>query len=118
MTMKFALTTLYVKDMEKSLLFYHELLGMPVLRRLSMGPGREIAFLGTLGDVNLELIASDAAVSYAGFSIGFDVDDLAAAKKKLAANGYALKREIKPAPAVTLAFFDGPNGEEIELMGR
>ena len=116
--MKFALTTLYVKDMEKSLFFYHELLGMPVLRRLSMGPGREMVFLGTTGDVNLELIASDATVTYAGFSIGFDVDDLVAAKERLAANGYVIKREINPAPTVTLAFFNGPNGEEVELMGH
>jgi len=116
--MKFALTTLYVKDMEKSLSFYHDLLGMPVIRRLSMGPGREMAFLGTAGDVNLELITSDANVTYAGFSIGFEVDDLEAAKERLEVNGYALKREIKPAPTVTLAFFNGPNGEEVELMGK
>ena len=39
--MKFALPPCMSSDMEKPLFFYHEPLGMPVLRRLSMGPGRK-----------------------------------------------------------------------------
>lgn len=114
--MKFALVTLYVKDMEKSLAFYNTLLEVPVIRRQAIGPDRELVFMGVDGEVNLELIPSDSEVVYSGFSIGFEVENLVTAKERLAASGYTIKREMSPGPTVTLCFLDGPNGEEIELI--
>jgi len=114
--MKFALLTLHVKDMDKSLAFYHELLEMPIVRRQPPGPGKELVFLGQDGDVNLELIPAEGDTVFSGFSAGFVVEDLAAVKERLAAHGYPVKREFSPNPSLILSFLDGPDGEEIELI--
>ena len=53
--MKFCWTTLSVNNMEESLKFYHEIIGLPVDRRFKMGPEAEIAFLGD-GETKLELM--------------------------------------------------------------
>lgn len=115
---RFSLVTLHVNDMEKSLKFYTELLEMPIVRRLPYSGGREIVFLGVEGQPILELIPSDGFTTYAGISIGFEVEDLQAAKQRLAENGYVVAREFSPNPSLTLCFFDGPNGEEVELLKR
>ncbi len=115
--MKFSLVTLHVKDMEKALAFYNGLLEMPIAGRQPIAPGKELIFLGG-GDVKLELVPSDTEISYSGFSVGFDVEDLSAVKKRLSDNGYSVKNEYSPAPNLTLAFLDGPCGEEVELIER
>lgn len=114
--MKFALVTLHVHNMEQSLGFYNVLLEMPIVRRQSIGDKKELIFLGTNGDVNLELIPSDERISYSGFSIGFEVENLSMVKERLEKNGYVIKREITPNDSTTLCFIDGPNGEEVELI--
>lgn len=114
--MKFSLVTLHVNDMEKTLAFYNKLLEIPIVRRQPMGPGKELVFMGVNGEPNLEIIPSDTEVVYSGFSIGFDVENLAAIKERLAANGYMIKREMSPGPSFILCFLDGPNGEEVELV--
>lgn len=114
--MKFALVTLYVQDMEKSLTFYNNILEIPIIKRQPIGSGKELVFLGIDNEVNLELIPSEDKITYSGFSIGFETKDLPSAKQRLADNGYAVKREFSPAPSTTLCFLDGPNGEQIELI--
>ncbi len=44
--MKFCWCTITVKDMEESLKFYQEVVGLKLNRRFEAGPGVEIAFLG------------------------------------------------------------------------
>ncbi len=53
--MKFCWTTVLVSDMESSLAFYTDVIGLEVNRRFSPPSGGEIAFLGR-GDTQLELI--------------------------------------------------------------
>lgn len=113
---QFSLVTLHVHDMEKSLHFYNILLQIPILRKQAIGPQKELIFMGVEGQPNLELIPSDDMVSYSGFSIGFEVQDLAAVKNRLSSNGYAIKQEFSPSPSTTLCFLDGPNGEQVELI--
>ena len=43
--MRFTLTTLIVKDLDRSLAFYRDVLGMPLITRFATGAG-EIAMLG------------------------------------------------------------------------
>ena len=107
---------LHVKDMEKSLAFYSTLLGLSVLRRHSPGEGREMVFLGEDGKPRLELILTGEGATYAGFSIGFPVDDLAGIKERLARHGYPVTREVVAGPDTTLCFLEGPNGEQVELI--
>ncbi len=44
--MKFLWTTIIVKNLEESIEFYSNLLGLKVLQRFPAGPGKEIAFMG------------------------------------------------------------------------
>ena len=116
--MKFSLVTLYMEELEPSLAFYRDLLGMQELRRIDT-PGGAIVFLGQGGNVELELIAGKqyAGSRYTGFSIGFDVDDMEAAIAKLEEQG--IKKVSGPANAggtTILAFLEGPSGEQVELI--
>ena len=52
--MKFCWSTLTVNNLEESLKFYQEIIGLPIDRRFKAGPGVEIAFLGD-GETKLEL---------------------------------------------------------------
>lgn len=79
--MKFLWTTIYVKNLEESIAFYSDLLGLKVVRRFPAGPGVEIAFMGNgIDDETLvELLAdsNNSAVNFSEFiSIGFAVDSL------------------------------------------
>ncbi len=53
--MEFNHVTIYVGDLEKSLEFYRDIIGLPVVIRFPAGPGTEIAFLGD-GATKIELI--------------------------------------------------------------
>jgi len=44
--MKFLWTTIHVKNLEESIDFYSNLMGLQVARRFPAGPGIEIAFMG------------------------------------------------------------------------
>ena len=56
--MKFCWSTLYVKNMEESLMFYEEIVGLKVNKRFQAGPAMEIVFLGD-GETQIELICND-----------------------------------------------------------
>ena len=43
--MKYLWTSLFVKDLEKSIDFYEKVTGLKVARRFQGGPGTEIAFM-------------------------------------------------------------------------
>jgi lactoylglutathione lyase len=119
--MKFSMVTIYVKNMEKSLSFYHELLGLDIVRRKPYNDG-ELAFLGIAGQPNIELIyAPDFAgqTSYSGFSVGIEVDSLEAATERMKQAGFPrIRGPVSPSPGVSFSFFHDPNGVEIELIER
>ncbi len=76
--MKFCWSTIYVKDMEKSLKFYQEVVGLKLDRKFESGPGIEIAFLGE-GETKIELIYSENNTNInigKDISWGFNVDSL------------------------------------------
>lgn len=56
--MKFLWTTIHVKNMEESLKFYLEVVGLKTVNRFNSGPGMEISFLGE-DDTKIELIFSE-----------------------------------------------------------
>ena len=53
--MTFTWTTIHVRDLDQSLAFYHDLLGLPIQERFGP-PGHEIAMLGPEEGTRLELI--------------------------------------------------------------
>jgi len=79
--MKFLWTTIYVKNLEESIDFYSNLLGLQVVKRFPAGPGIEIAFMGNGNDDEtlLELLADSNhnTFNYSELvSIGFAVDSI------------------------------------------
>jgi len=76
--MKFCWSTLMVKNLEESLLFYKEIVGLSLIRRFTAGPGVEIAFLGD-GETKIELMcnAELKEVSFGNaISLGFEVNSV------------------------------------------
>lgn len=117
--MKFCWSTLYVKDLNQSVQFYQEAIGLPLARRFKEGEQIEIAFMGG-GDTKLELIhdASRPGGDVGGdISWGFEVDSVEKAFDELKAKGVKiLCQPIQPAPYVRFFFIEDPNGFKVQIV--
>lgn len=117
-------------DMDRSLAFYRDLLGLRLHLRKTMGNGTEVAFLDS-GNGMLEIFAppggagpaSDLAAATSGvLHITFLVDNVDESFAKLEAAGVAIKE--RPRPAVNsevldrVAFLRDPDGIIVELAER
>ena len=116
--MKFCWTTLYVSNMEKSLAFYHDLLGLKIAERFSPGDETEIVMLGEENEAKIELIEDKKVVHKSlGISIGFEVDSIEDALKLMRDNNIPIKRgPISPMPTLTFFFVADPDGLEVQLV--
>lgn len=120
-------TMLRVFDLDKSIKFYTELLGMRLLRRNDYEGGRfTLAFVG-YGDESatavLELTHNwDQAEPYvigSGFGhIAIGVPDIYAACDRLRAAGAKITREPGPMKhgSTVIAFVEDPDGYKVELI--
>ncbi len=126
--MRFLHTMLRVRDLDASIRFYCDLLGMKLLRRKDY-PGGEftLAFVG-FGDESdhtvLELTwnwgRTDYQLGDAFGHIALGVDDIHATCERLRAAGAKITREPGPMKHGTtvIAFLEDPNGYKIELIER
>jgi lactoylglutathione lyase len=122
-------TMIRVLDLEKSIRFYTELLGMRLLRRNDYEGGRfTLAFVG-FGDESdtavLELTHNwDQKEPYeigSGFGhLAIGVADIYAACDALRAAGVKITREPGPMKhgSTVIAFVEDPDGYKIELIER
>ncbi len=120
-------TMLRVGDLDRSIRFYTEVLGMQLLRRRDYPEGKfTLAFLG-YGDeaVNtvLELTYNWGVDHYdpgTGFGhIAIEVDDVYQATEAIKVRGGRIIRDAGPmnAGSTIIAFVADPDGYEIELIG-
>lgn len=120
-------TMIRVGDLEKSIQFYSEILGMRLLRRKDYPDGEfTLAFMG-YGDEQdntvIELTHNWGVDSYdhgnAFGHIAIQVDDVYQAVKRIKEQGGKVIREAGPMKHGTtvLAFVEDPNGYQIELLG-
>lgn len=120
-------TMLRVADLQRSIKFYSEILGMTLLREKEYPEGKfTLAFLG-YGDEKhhtaLELTYNWDTDHYdlgTGFGhLAIEVEDVYLAAKKISEAGGKIIREPGPMNAGTtiLAFVADPDGYEIELLG-
>lgn len=116
--MKFCWTTIYIKNMEKSLHFYQAILGLEVAERFKTNDNTEIAMLGEKETSKVELICNkEITHSSTGISLGFEVDSLEEAMQLMKENGIPIKRgPISPVPSTRFFFVDDPDGVEIQIV--
>lgn len=117
--MKFCWASVSVKNLEESLKFYQEIVGLSVDRRFKSGPGREIAFLGD-GETKLELICDEAVKEVTvgqDISLGFQVKSLEEKMEYVKARDIAIHSgPFQPNPHVKFFFVTDPNGLRIQFV--
>ena len=124
MLTKFLHTRMRVNDLERSVKFYEDALGLKVTSRRTSPRGAHVAFLampGTDAEIELAQLPGSPSVQVQPdlMHLAFEVNDLAAFAAGLAQKGYALS----DGPTTTstgniLAFVDAPEGYEIEFIQR
>ena len=117
--MKFCWTTLTVKNMEESLKFYEEIIGLSVNQRFQAGPNMEIAFLGQ-GETKIELICNkDVREVNMGehISLGFEVSNLDEMMALVKERGIAIHSgPFQPNPNTRFFFILDPNDLKIQFV--
>lgn len=117
--MKFCWTTLSVNNMEESLKFYQEIVGLPVSKRYPAGPGVEICFLGE-GETKVELIYNrdrKAPGNVEGVTLGFEVESVDEMIKFIKEKGLEPAGGIfQPNPHIKFFFVKDPNGVNVQFV--
>lgn len=119
---KFEHIGIMVTDMEKSIKFYTEIMGLTLKERQPRDNGVELVFL-TLGDWELELVsgASGYLDGDAQFNhLAFTVDNLEATKAHIKAHvpDVEFTPDLQLWDGLRCSFFRGPSGEKLELFER
>ena len=119
---------LRVGDLERSLAFYTDVLGMRLLRRRDYPEGRfTLAFVGYADESEAAAIELTHNWDTAAYTVGtgyghiaLEVDDAAEACARIAARGGKVVRPAGPMKHGTtvIAFVEDPDGYKIELIER
>ena len=121
-------TMLRVGELDTSIDFYTQVLGMQLLRRKDYPDGEfTLAFVGYGDEADntvIELTHNWGTASYdpgEGYGhIAIEVDDVYAAAAEVKSRGGKVIREAGPMNAGTtiIAFVEDPDGYQIELIGK
>src|ERR1700759_2247166 len=99
-----------VNDLERTVKFYKEILGLEEVKRNKSPRGSELAFLKTPGS---EPVQVQADLTH----LAFEVESLEEFGKHLAKHGLKYSDgPTKSSSGSTFAFIDAPEGYEIELI--
>ena len=123
MVKKLLHTRYRVQDLEKTVSFYKDVLGLQEIRRHTSGRGSQLVFLKAPGnDEEIEICKFDESgpvvIGPDLTHLAFEVDDLEKFAKEAAAKGYPLSDGPNPSGTGKIAFIDAPEGYEIELIER
>ncbi|HVU26004.1 MAG TPA: VOC family protein [Opitutus sp.] len=122
MIKKFLHTRMRVNDLERTVKFYENVLGLKVARRHTSPRGAQLAFIAVPNsDEEIELCqlpnSPGVQVQPDLMHLAFLVDDLEKFAAELKAKGCALSDgPTKTGSGSTIAFVDAPEGYEIELI--
>ena len=123
MVKKLLHTRYRVTDLEKTVSFYKDVLGLKELRRHMSGRGSQLVFLkASEGDEEIEICkfteSGPIVVGPDLTHLAFEVDDLEKFAREAAAKGYPLSDGPHSTGTGKIAFIDAPEGYEIELIER
>ena len=120
--MRYLHTMVRVADLEKSLHFYRDLLGLRELRRIENEAGRfTLVFLAAPGDdaAQVELTYNwdpeDYGIGRAFGHLAYEVEDIYAACDRLQAGGVTINR---PPRDGRMAFVRSPDNISVELLQK
>jgi len=111
-----------VEDLEKTVSFYRDVLGLAEVSRHTSGRGSQLVFLKAPdSDELIEICKFDASgpvtVGPDLTHLAFEVDNLEELAKEAEAKGYPLSDgPHRSSGGSTIAFIDAPEGYEIELI--
>ena len=121
MVKKLLHTRYRVSDLEKTVSFYKNVLGLKELRRHTSGRGSQLVFLKAPdSEEEIEICKFDQSgpvvVGPDLTHLAFEVDDLETFAREAAAKGYPLSDGPHASGSGKIAFIDAPEGYEIELI--
>jgi lactoylglutathione lyase len=111
-----------VSNLDKTVAFYRDVLGLQETRRSKSGRGSELVFFKAPGsEEEIEICKFDGSgpvqVGPDLTHLAFEVDDMEAFAKHAASLGYPLSDgPTKTSTGSVIAFVDAPEGYEIELI--
>jgi lactoylglutathione lyase len=118
-------TRMRVNDIEKTVRFYEQALGLTVSRRHTSPRGAQLVFLVTPNsEEEIEICqmpagAESVKVQPDLMHLAFAVDDLTAFAAELQKKGFALSDgPTKTGSGSVIAFIDAPEGYEVELIQK
>jgi lactoylglutathione lyase len=113
-----------VADLEKTVAFYKDVLGLTEIRRHTSGRGSQLVFFkAPQSDEEIEICKFDQSgpvtVGPDLTHLAFEVEDLDKFARETAAKGYPLSDgPHRTERGDAIAFIDAPEGYEIELIER
>jgi lactoylglutathione lyase len=118
--MKFTYTGVEVRDMDRSIEFYHDVIGMEFLGRKKIeATGGEVAALKTPGLEHVLELNWYPNSKYQGGSeldhLAFECEDVRMEVDRLSRAGASIARPIEVRPRYIVGFVTDPNGIWLEL---
>jgi lactoylglutathione lyase len=112
-----------VTDLEKTVAFYRDVLGLKEVRRHTSGRGSQLVFFkAPQSEEEIEICKFDESgpvvVGPDLTHLAFEVEDLDKFARDAAAKGYPLSDGPHASGSGRIAFIDAPEGYEIELIER
>jgi len=124
MVKKLLHTRMRVNDLERTVKFYEEALGLKVGRRHTSPRGAQLAFIRTPNsDEEIEICqlpnSPSVKVQPDLVHLAFEVEDMAAFAAHLGKKGFKLSDgPTRTGSGSIIAFIDAPEGYEVELIQR
>ena len=119
--MKFCWCTIRVGNMDRSLEFYQNIIGLEISERFTVGENIDVVFLGE-GETKVELIHDpDKAPTDSpyGITLGFEVDSLDDQLDFVKNKGIdVVEGPLQPAPGIKFFFVKDPDGVNIQFVEK
>ena len=119
--MKYLWTTIHVTNLDESIAFYSNLVGLQLSKRFPAGPGMEIAFMGNgiSNETLVELLAdsNNSTVNFSEFiSIGFAVDSVDAMLDTVKSKNIPVHSGPFETPGFKYFCIKDPNGLNVQFF--